>query len=329
MDEREFVAGSRAAWERLATAVAEARATGVTRLGAARLKQMHEDYRHAAADLAYAQTHFAGSDSASYLNRLVGQAHGEIYGSAPRRAAAVWRFLSADYPRLLRASWHQIALAALLLGGAGVFGFVVSHTDYPLARLLLPEQFRGGVGDDFQRTKSANAGLGALSPAFAAYIGVNNVWVAQLAFSGGMTAGALTVYALLTNGALIGVLAGVFAQADLSLDFWALIVPHGALELPAIVIAGGAGLRLAGAIVLPGDLPRMTALKAAAPDAVRLVLGTVPMFAVAAIIEGFFTPRGFDPLLKLAVGALMALLLALYWGLAGRQRAAAQPRAAL
>jgi uncharacterized membrane protein SpoIIM required for sporulation len=320
MDEREFVAGSRTAWERLAAAVTEGRSVGVTKLGAARLRQMHEDYRHAAADLAYAQTHFPGGDAVTYLNRLVGSAHGELYGSAPRRAAVLWRFLSRDYPRLLRASWRPIALAALLLGGAGVFGFVISHTDYPLARLFLPEQFRQGVGDDFQRTKAANAGLGVLSPAFAAYIGVNNVWVAVLAFTGGMTAGVLTVYSMVMNGALLGVLAGVFSQARLSLDFWALIVPHGAIELPAIVIAGAAGLTLASALLFPGDLPRMTALKSKAQTAVRLVLGTVPMFAIAAVIEGFITPRGFDPLLKIAFGALMALLLGLYWGLAGRER---------
>jgi uncharacterized membrane protein SpoIIM required for sporulation len=318
VEEREFVAGSRPTWERLAASVTEARSTGVTKLGTARLRQMHEDYRSAAADLAYAQTHFAGSDSATYLNRLVGQAHGELYGSAPRRAAAVWRFLAVEYPRLLRASWRHIALAAVLLCGTGLIGYIVSYTDYPLARIFLPEQLRDGIGDSFRRTKQSNASLGALSPVLSAYIGVNNVWVAVVAFAGGMTAGVLTVYSMVSNGAMIGVLAGVFSQASLGLEFWALSVPHGSIELPAIIIAGGAGLRLAGALVLPGDAPRMTALKAVAPQAVRLILGTVPMFAIAAVVEGFFTPTAAAPLLKLAVGGVLAALLAAYWGLAGR-----------
>jgi uncharacterized membrane protein SpoIIM required for sporulation len=294
LEEREFVAGSRPAWERLAASVTEARAAGVTRLGASRLRQMHEDYRSAAADLAYAQTHFAGGDSATYLNRLVGQAHGELYGSAPRRAAAIWRFLAVGYPRLLRASWRPIALAAVLLCGTGLIGYIVSYTDYSLARIFLPEQLREGIGDTFGQTKQANASLGRLSPVLSAYIGVNNVWVAVVAFAGGMT-------------------------ANLSLDFWALIVPHGSIELPAIIIAGGAGLRLAGALVFPGDAPRMNALKTAAPQAVRLMLGTVPMFAIAAMVEGFFTPQAVDPLLKLAVGGVLAALLAVYWGFAGRE----------
>ena len=112
MEEREFVAGSRVAWQRLAAAVTEARSAGVARLGAARLRQMHEDYRSAAADLAYAQTHYGGGDTEAYLNRLVGQAHGEVYGAAPRRLAAVWRFLAVEYPRLLRRLWKPIALSA-------------------------------------------------------------------------------------------------------------------------------------------------------------------------------------------------------------------------
>ena len=88
MDERAFGDGSRTAWERLADAVTTARASGVSSMDVPTLKQMHEDYRQAAADLAYAQTHFPASRTTEYLNRLVGQAHGELYGVAPRRLSA-------------------------------------------------------------------------------------------------------------------------------------------------------------------------------------------------------------------------------------------------
>jgi uncharacterized membrane protein SpoIIM required for sporulation len=318
VEEREFVAGSRAAWERLAASVGAARESGVSKLDAGSLRQMHEDYRRAAADLAYAQTHFTGSETTEHLNRLVGQAHGELYGSAPRRLAAIWRFLSRGYPVLLRASWRHLVLSAAILCGAAGIGYVLAHVDYPLARLLLPEQFRDGIADSAGASGDREVSL--VAPAFSALIGINNVRVALVAFAGGMTAGLLTVFSLLQNGAMLGVLAGVFAKAGSALEFWSLIVPHGALELPAIVIAGAAGLMLAEAIVLPGDLPRTSALKTAAPDAVRLVLGTLPMFAIAAVIEGFFTPRAIDPVVKLATGGIAAALLAAYWGLAGRER---------
>jgi uncharacterized membrane protein SpoIIM required for sporulation len=321
VDEREFVEGSKESWERLAAEVSEARRRGVTRLGAPVLHQMHDDYRRTAADLAYAQTHFPGSDTEKRLNALVGQAHGELYGSSPRRLAALWRFFARDYPIMLRRNWRPIALSAGLLLGATALGYVLAYTDYALARLMLPDQFRDSA-DSFAKTKDSNALTGMLAPVLSAYIAVNNVQVAVMAFAGGMTFGALTVWAMLQNGAMLGVLASQFAQAKLALDFWALIVPHGAVEIPAIIIAGGAGLVLARALVFPGDLPRMTSLRQSSGEAVRLVLGTIPLFAIAAIVEGFFTPRPFDPALKLAVGAVLAVALAAYVLLPGRSEEA-------
>ena len=122
------------------------------------------------------------------------------------------------------------------------------------------------------------------------------------------------------NGAMIGVLGALFAQAGAGLPFLALIAPHGSLELPAIVIAGGAGLKIGGALLFPGDLPRGAALRAAAPVAARLLLGTVPLFILAAAIEGFFTPTGVAPVLKIVAGAVMFALLVAYVLVPGRGR---------
>lgn len=321
MEEHEFVASAKESWGRLAASVSEARRRGVSRLGPETLREMHEDYRRAAADLAYAQTHFPGSGSERHLNRLVGQAHGELYGSAPRRLGGLWRFLSREYPVLLRENGRTLLLSACILFGAMAVGALLMQTDPDAARLFLPAQIREGLTESFAETQRSNESLAGLAPLMSAYIGVNNVQVALTAFAGGMTVGLLTVYALFTNGAMLGVLAAMFGQAGLALPFWALIVPHGALELPAIVIAGAAGLRLAGAILFAGDLPRSAALRAAAPVAVRLLLGTIPIFTIAALIEGFVTPRAIDPALKLGVGVLAGGLLAAYWSLAGRGRA--------
>jgi uncharacterized membrane protein SpoIIM required for sporulation len=316
--EIEFVESGRDSWDRLARAVRSAKRAGVTKAGTPALKQMHEDYRRAAADLAYAQTHFEGSPTHDHLNRLVAQAHGELYGQAPRRLGAVWRFLSRDYPRLLRSEWRPIALAGGLLLGAAAIGYVAAYTDYSFARMLLPQEIREGVTDNFERTRQANAGSTSTYPILSAYIGVNNVQVAIMAFAGGVTFGALTVYSMLMNGALLGVLGATFVQARLGADFLALIVPHGSIELPAIIIAGGAGFKLASALVFPGDLPRTEALKSAAPVAMRLLLGTVPLFVLAAAIEGFFTPAEVAVPIKLAVGALMFVLLLAYALVPGR-----------
>lgn len=318
MQEREFIASGREVWERLADAAAETRRRGVKRMGAPALERMHEDYRRAAADLAYAQTHFPGSKTQAYLNRVVGQAHGELYGAAPHRLAAAWQFLARDYPRLLRREWKPIAVAAALMVGAAAAGWIAVYADRSLARLLIPEQFRDISPSQLADTKQANAEGAALYPVMGSYIGVNNVQVAIMAFAGGITFGALTVYAMLQNGLMVGVLAALFTRAGAGVAFWSLIVPHGSLELPAIIIAGGAGLKMAGALLFPGDLPRGAALKAAAPVAARLLLGTLPLFAIAAGIEGFFTPTAAPDALKLVVGAVLFGLLVAYVLVPGR-----------
>ncbi len=324
MDESAFIAGSRDAWARLETTLAEARRGGITRLGAARVRGLHEDYRRAAADLAYAQTHFPEGRSVDHLNALVGQAHAELYGSTPRRLASAWEFVARGYPRLVRAHVREISLSAALLLGATATGFLLAYVNYPLARLFIPEALRDGVGDSLERSGDLHAMTAAIAPLLSAGITANNIQVALVAFAGGVTFGALTAYALVVNGLLIGVLAGVFDKAGGSLYFWSLIVPHGSLEVPAIVLAGGAGLVMGRALLSPGDLPRSAALRSVSPDALRLLLGTVPLFVVAGVIEAFLTPLPVPEALKLAFGALAAALLLLYLAFSGRY---SRPRA--
>lgn len=325
MDERIFVSGSRATWERLAASVAAARAEGVATMGVERLRQMHEDYRQSAADLAYAQTHFPGTETAAFLNRLIAEAHGELYGAAPRRLAAMWAFFARGYPRLVRRNVRPIALAAAILFGAVALGYLLAFVDYPLARLFLPQMYRDLAGDPTEQgARQAQNVLATLAPILSAGITVNNIQVSLIAFAGGMTFGVMTVYSMFQNGMLLGVLAGVFTKAGQALPFWSLIVPHGALELPAIVLAGGAGLMLGRALLFPGDLPRIEALRRVSGEAVRIVLGTIPLFMVAGIVEGFVTPRSYPAALKLGLGALLFAALAAYLLLAGRRGEAAE-----
>jgi uncharacterized membrane protein SpoIIM required for sporulation len=234
----------------------------------------------------------------------------------------MWRFLARDYPRLLRQEWKPLAVAAGLMIGAALVGWITVHADPALARLMLPEQFREISPRNLVATQRQNAASAGLYPMMGAQIGVNNVQVAVMAFAGGITFGALTVYAMLMNGAMVGVLGAFFTQAGAGLPFFALIVPHGSLEIPAIIIAGGAGLKMGAALLFPGDLPRSASLKTAAPVAARLLLGTIPLFALAAAIEGFFTPTAAAAPIKIAVGIVMFALLVAYVLVPGRGDAA-------
>ncbi len=151
---------------------------------------------------------------------------------------------------------------------------------------------------------------------------VNNIKVGILSFALGFTWGLGTIFVLFNNGLMMGVLGAIFAAKGFALEFWSHILPHGVLELLAIFICGGAGLVMAKAVVKPGDYSRRDALLVQGRIALKLVLGTIPLFVVAALIEGFITPSLMPNSGKLTVaaGSLVAFLFYIFSGSRGKRR---------
>ena len=144
-----------------------------------------------------------------------------------------------------------------------------------------------------------------MKPQASSGIMTNNLTVTFMAFAAGITAGLGTVSLIFFNGLLIGVIATACQQAHMSRDLWSFVCPHGSLELPAIFIAGGAGLRLASGMLFPDLYSRRDSIALAGRDAVRLVAGVIPMLVIAGTIEGFFSPSGAPAMLKFGVGAAL------------------------
>lgn len=110
-------------------------------------------------------------------------------------------------------------------------------------------------------------------------------------------------------------IAALVGQNNLAYPFWAFVFPHGSLELPAIFLAGGAGLLIAKAILFPGRYLRIDALKINGLQAAQLVFGIVPMLVIAGAIEGFFSPSPIVPEpVKYMVGMVLFWLLFIYCG---------------
>jgi uncharacterized membrane protein SpoIIM required for sporulation len=142
------------------------------------------------------------------------------------------------------------------------------------------------------------------------FIMTNNIKVSFGAFALGGTAGIGTAGLLFYNGIMLGELGAIFHRHGLALQFWAMIVPHGVIELTAIVIAGAAGFLVARALLAPGDRGRRAALAHYGREAVQLVAGCAALLVVAGLIEGFVTPQPWIPENgKLAVGAFTAVFL--------------------
>jgi uncharacterized membrane protein SpoIIM required for sporulation len=98
-----------------------------------------------------------------------------------------------------------------------------------------------------------------------------------------------TVYFIFTNGVMVGAFVSMFAQKGLTQVALLSIFLHGALELSAIVIAGGAGITMGNSILFPGTYTRAESLAMAAKRAIKITVGLVPVFITAAFFESFVT----------------------------------------
>ena len=309
----------RARWDRLAALADRAAGKGVRSLSPDEIDELALAYRAATSDLAVARTRGEDPVILAHLNRLTARAHSVVYVATARTG---WRrfadFVVRGFPREVRRSWAPIAFctAVTVLSAFVAYGSVAA--DPANAHALLPMMQLPPVT---KALHDSNFGFDrAYSPAMASMIITNNVRVAAIAFAGGMTAGLLTGWIILTNGLMVGALGALYAHAGFGADFWATIAPHGVIELTAIQISGGAGLVLAGGYLRPGRARRVDALTIAARRAGTLVLGVALLLCVAGTIEGFISPQRLSIPVRGAIGALTAIALGAYLFGAGRRR---------
>jgi len=170
-------------------------------------------------------------------------------------------------------------------------------------------------------------------PVLASWIISNNIMVCLAALAGGLVVGVLTVLSLVYNGLSLGVGFGVFANHHAAGYLATFIAGHGVLELTAVFISGGAGFRLAQALVAPGDLTRKDALVLQGAVALRMIGSVVCLLTLAGAIEGLVSASDAAPAYKFAVSGASAVLLAGYFAsgwayLRGRASAPAPAAAA-
>jgi uncharacterized membrane protein SpoIIM required for sporulation len=156
----------------------------------------------------------------------------------------------------------------------------------------------------------------------------NNIQVAILAFGGGMLLGLGTIYVLVFNGIHLGAIFGIVTRFGVGGQLLSFVSGHGPIELSIICLAGGAGFMLSDAILRPGMLTRVEALRLAGLRSVQLLLGGASFLIIAGSIEGFISPSDLPDAFKYATGIITGVLLYGYWLLAGRGKANRHQRSA-
>ena len=294
-------------WARLEILV-ERSSKGVSSLHHSELQELGLLYRQTASDLAAVREDASSSQLALYLNQLLGRAHNLIYLGHKPKVSGLVSFYRDTFPQIFRETLPQTLLAVAIFAFAGIVACVVTLKDPGFAYRLLGPQMMETIEQHKMWTES----IVTVKPLASSGIMTNNLSVAFTAFALGITAGLGTIWMMLTNGLLIGVIGAATWRAGMAMQLWSFVAPHGVLELPAIFIAGGAGLEIARGLLFPGVLPRNVSLTQAGSRAAKLLLGTVPLLIVAGLIEGFFSPSNVSITLKFFLATVLFTALLVY-----------------
>ena len=287
---------------------------GITALPYRELQELALLYRQVAADLAQVREDPSSRRQSDYLNQLLARAHNLIYAGRRASPRGILPFYRRTFPAVFRSTFDYTALAAALFAAGALLGFLTCLGDPAFQRFFLGPAMTETIDRHTMWTHSVLA----IKPLAASGIMTNNLTVSFAAFAFGITGGLGTIYLLLTNGLMMGVISTACWQAGMSAQLWEFVAPHGVLELPAVFIAGGAGLLVARGLLFPGNLPRRDSLVFYGGQAVQLILGIIPILVVAGMIEGFVSPSPFSAAAKFALAGTMAALLVIYLTRAGR-----------
>jgi uncharacterized membrane protein SpoIIM required for sporulation len=276
-------------------------------------------YRRACEHLALARARSYPTYLLEQLERLTADAHQLIYQRHELGLSAIKRFLTADFPRSVRANARYVLAAmALLYIPALATGTLV----YRQPELIL-SVVNADTAASFDRMYSASASsIGRAAEGdwvmFGYYIS-HNIGIAFQCFAGGLFGGLGSLFFLVYNGAFIGAVAGYLTERGHARTFYSFAATHSAFELTAIALAGAAGLKVGHALLAPGRLTRMQSLVAATRGASRIIAGATAMLLVAAAIEAFWSAAGWLPhALKYAAAAVCWLGVWGYLTLQGR-----------
>jgi uncharacterized membrane protein SpoIIM required for sporulation len=301
-------------WSRLEQLLDQSARGGFRDMGRSELQELGLLYRQIAADLAALRQDRGSVHFARYLNQLLARAHNILYSAHKTNPSAILSFFTVTYPRIFRRNLRFVQIALVIFAASALVGAALTYQDPDFKLSILGPQMVQTIEKHEMWTHS----IVGIKPLASSAIMTNNMSVSFMTFAMGITAGLGTIYMLAFNGLLFGVIGMACHLSGMSLKLWEFVAPHGVLELPAIFLAGGAGLRVAAGLLFPGYLPRRESLVRAGTEAVQLLLGTIPILIVAGSIEAFVSPTSLATGLKFATAAALFVLLLTYLFVAGK-----------
>jgi uncharacterized membrane protein SpoIIM required for sporulation len=314
VDVAAYAAAHEAEWQRLDALVKRRR-----RLSGAEIDELVSLYQQTTTHLSAVQS--VGTDPilVAALSSRVARARAAVTGATTPGWMVISRFALVSFPAMAyRARWWWLGTAAGSVGLIFIVGWWVARSAAVQAAILPPAQVANLVNHQFRGYYSQYA-----ASSFAAEVWTHNVWVAAESLIFGILLGLPTLWVLFSNAANVGASAGLMIAHGRGVEFFALILPHGMLELTAVFLAAATGLRLGWTVIDPGPRPRGRALAEEGRASITIALGLVVVLLVSGLIEAFVTPSVLPVWARILIGVIAEAAFLSYVIVFGRRAVAA------
>lgn len=322
----EFRREREAVWRELEALVAAAESNGVGSLPAEALLRLPVLYRATLSSLSVARAISLDRNVVDYLESLSARAYFCVYGARAGLFDAVGAFFARRFPGAVRTAAWPVLISFLCLLGGGAVGFWLTMAD--------ADWFYTFVSDGMAAGRTPAATTEELRQAlfyggdravetlnlFATSLFTRNATIGLLCFALGFALGVPVVLLLFYNGTIIGAFAALYAGRGLSVELWGWLLIHGGTELLAVVLCGGAGLVLAGALAFPGRHARLANLAIRGRSAAVIAMGAVVMFLIAGVLEGIGRQVVDETPARYAIAVAMLVFWGAYFVGVGRGR---------
>jgi uncharacterized membrane protein SpoIIM required for sporulation len=305
MDLDVFVTAHRAEWDRLEELLRRRR-----RLTGAEADELVALYQRTSTHLSLIQSTAPDPALTGRLTSLVARARSAVTGTRRATWHDMARFFTVGFPAAVyraRHWWVPTALLSTLV--AVLIGWWIGTHPEVQAAIAAPDELRELTrpGGQYETYYSSNP-----AASFAAQVWTNNAQAAAICLIFGAFLGIPVLWVLFQNMLNIGIGIGLMTSAGRLDTFLGLILPHGLLELTAVFVAAGTGLRLGWTVVDPGPRSRRTALAEEGRAAIGMALGLAAVLFVSGVIEGFVTPSGLPTWARIAIGVVAELAFLAY-----------------